>query len=193
MPVRVSRLVIETEFLTQAQATLRQLSNWRGIGNQSLRPASQVGQRQLRGRDAEVLIERREDFMDVNGPLADRIAETGRGTDDLAGANSAARQKRARHRRPVVSTGVAVDPRGTAELAPDDDSDFRKQPALIQVAGARSRCRTPADRRRPVPRHRSRGGVDQSSPTVPAARSIRLETTVGLLFRLRFAHLTLGG
>ena len=54
-------------------------------------------------------------------------------TDDLPGANAAARQYPATDLRPMVSSRVLIDAGSPAKLAPRDDHHVLREPAFVQV------------------------------------------------------------
>ena len=83
--------------------------------------------------DAEVVVERGEDFAEGDGAVDGVFAQAVRRADHLAGPHAAAGQQGAADLRPVVAAGVFVDLRRAAEFAPDDDRHVAIQPALVQV------------------------------------------------------------
>src|SRR5687768_12827186 len=85
------------------------------------------------GVDAEVVVERGEDVLVVEGAVLDRLAQVVGRADGLAVAEAAASEEATADGGPVVAAAVLVDPGGAAELAPDDDGDIAVQPSGVQV------------------------------------------------------------
>ena len=77
---------------------------------------------ELRGGDIDpkTLIERGEDVAEMNRPGARLLAPMRRRAENLPAAQATARHQRAGDLRPMVAAAIRVDPRRTAELAPDD-------------------------------------------------------------------------
>src|SRR5262245_30309706 len=88
--------------------------------DEKLGAAGGIGEAGLRHVDAQVLVERGEDLLEVDGTLGGFFAEAVGGADDLADAHSAAGEERAAYVRPVVAAGLFVDARSAAELAPNN-------------------------------------------------------------------------
>src|SRR6185503_15833970 len=72
------------------------------VGHEELRASREVGNRDLVHVDAEVVIERGEDFAETHGPLAGFAPETVRRADDVAGLHATAGEHRAVRPRPVI-------------------------------------------------------------------------------------------
>ena len=83
--------------------------------------------------DAQVVVERGEDFLEVDRAVLGLGAQAIGRADDLAGAHAAAGQQGAGDVGPVVAAGVLVDLGRAAEFAPDDDRDVLVQAAVVQV------------------------------------------------------------
>src|SRR5262249_41496379 len=101
--------------------------------DQVLRPAGRVDHRRLADVDAEVVVERRQDFLEVAGGGLGVFAEGGGGGGGPGGFSAAAREERAAYLRPVVAAGFLVDPRRAAEFAPGDDGDIIEHAAIVEV------------------------------------------------------------
>ena len=76
---------------------------WAPFRNQVVRPAAEIGHSGLAYIDAQIVIERREDFAKRHRSFVRFASESIRGADDLAGFHSAAGQQRAAGARPVVA------------------------------------------------------------------------------------------
>ena len=103
-----------------------------------LRATGEVGEGDLVRIKADTVVERGEDFAEVEGAVIGLAAEAVRGADDLAGPHAAAGQHGAGNLRPVVAAGVVVDLRRAAELAPKDHRHVLVQAALMQVLDQRA-------------------------------------------------------
>ena len=102
--------------------------------NEVLRPPVVVGELSGRRVDAELVVERREEFLEMDGAVGGVFAEAVSGTEDLASLQAAAEEHCAGDLRPMVSAAVViVDARRAAELAPDDDHHVVVQAASGQV------------------------------------------------------------
>src|SRR6266852_9501449 len=101
--------------------------------HQVLRPAGQIVDRHLGHVDAKVMIEGGEDVAKLHRPLGHLAAQTISYADDLAGLHPATGQQGAGDARPMIATGILVDRRGAAELAPDYDGYILVQTALVQI------------------------------------------------------------
>ena len=84
------------------------------VRDEEIRAATQVRHSHLVHVDAEVVVERGEDFAEGNRALAGFAAQTISGADNLACSHAAARQHGAVGARPMVAAGVLVDGRGAA-------------------------------------------------------------------------------
>src|SRR5262249_7673843 len=100
---------------------------------QVLRPASRVVDVDDVGVDAEVAIDRGDDFAGGDGALGGDFAEAVGGADDAARFHAAAGHQAAADRRPVIAAGAAVDSRRPAELAPADDRHVIQHAARVEV------------------------------------------------------------
>lgn len=95
--------------------------------------AGEVGDGDLIGVDAELVIECGEDLAEVDTAVGDFAAEAVGGTDDVAGFHAAAGEEGAADLRPVVAAAVFVDLWGAAEFAPCDDGDVFVHAAEVEV------------------------------------------------------------
>src|SRR2546426_5292587 len=86
-----------------------------------LRATAEVGERDFAHVDAEVVIERGEDVAELDRPVRCLAAEAISRANHLPGLHAAAGQQSAGNTRPMIATGVLVDRRRAAKLAPDDD------------------------------------------------------------------------
>src|SRR5207248_2838516 len=98
-----------------------------------LRPAAQIGDRDLAHVNAQVVIEGGEDVAELDWSIGGFSAQPIGGADHLAGLHAAAGEQSARDARPMVAAGVFVDGGGSAELAPDDNRNILVEAALVQV------------------------------------------------------------
>ena len=71
---------------------LHDLADWDPVFDQVLRAACRVGDSRRAGVDAEVLVDRRDDFLHVNRAVEGVLAESVSGADGLAGSHAAAGQ-----------------------------------------------------------------------------------------------------
>src|SRR5207247_11011535 len=109
-------------FHSESITRLNQLPNRLRVAvHQILRPAGEVADGRAMQIDAKGVIERGEDFLEGDGAVFGVFGVASGGADSLAGAQAAAGEQGAGDGGPVVATGVGVDARGAAELAPDDD------------------------------------------------------------------------
>src|ERR1043166_1641729 len=83
-----------------------------------LRPAGQVGKRDLAHVDPQVVIQRREDVAELARALGPFAAEPIGGADNLAGPHAAASEKAAGNPRPMIAAAILVDRWCATELAP---------------------------------------------------------------------------
>src|SRR6185503_5099019 len=90
------------------------------VVHEILRASGKIVERDLVGVDAEIVIQRREDFTEVHGPFHGFAAQPIRGANDLADFHSTTEQRRAGNTRPMIPPAVLVDRRRAAELAPDN-------------------------------------------------------------------------
>ena len=79
--------------------------------------AGEVGQGDAIGVEAQLMVERGEDFAEVDAAIHDFSAESISRADDLTGFHSATGEKGAANLRPVVASSVLVDLRRATELA----------------------------------------------------------------------------
>ena len=84
------------------------------------------------------MVERGEDFAEVDAAICNLAAEPVRRADDLAGLHPAAGEQRAADLRPVIAPGVRVDLRGASELAPRHHRHVLVQPTLMQILDERA-------------------------------------------------------
>ncbi len=84
-------------------------------------------------RDAERLIQRRQEVAGGDRPLADLAAARLAGPDHLAALQPAAAQQHRKAVGPVVAAGVAVDQRRAAELARAVNDHVVEHPAFFEV------------------------------------------------------------
>src|ERR1044071_2345649 len=101
--------------------------------DQVLGPAAEVGDGDLGHVDAEVVVEGGEDVAEEDRAIGGFAAPAIGGADDLAGFHAPACQHGAGDPGPVIATGVLVDGRGPAELAPDDDGDVAVQALGLEI------------------------------------------------------------
>ena len=105
-----------------------------------MRPPTRISNRRLGEIDPEIVVERGEDVLDVNRPCHRRTGVLVRCSDHLAGLHPAARDDRRRDGWPVVTaTGIRIDLRRTAELAPSDHRHIVEQITLLQVGDQRGK------------------------------------------------------
>ena len=83
--------------------------------------------------DAEVMVERGEDFAEGDGAVCGLRADLVGGADDLAVAHVAASEHGAGDAGPVVAPAFGIDDGGAAKFPPDDDGDVLLHAALVQV------------------------------------------------------------
>src|SRR5581483_9270838 len=88
------------------------------IFDQVLRAAGGVVDERGVHVDAQVVVQRGEDFAVSDRAVGGVFAQAVGGADDLAGTHAAAGHEAATHRGPVVAARVVVDARRAAELAP---------------------------------------------------------------------------
>ncbi len=84
------------------------------------------------------MIQRREDFAEVDGSVGDFSSDPVGRSDDLAGAESASGEEGAADFRPVIATGLLVDARGATELAPGDHQRVVEHASLVEVGNKRT-------------------------------------------------------
>src|SRR6266498_1884566 len=101
--------------------------------DQILRPAVRVEDARLTWIQADVAVEGREDFLELDRSPCRGTADAITRTDDLARAHAAARHEGAGQLRPVVAAGGVVDSRGAAEFTPDDDRYVIQETTHVQV------------------------------------------------------------
>ena len=101
--------------------------------DQILRSPVGVEQRRRIGIDRELVIQSMKDILQVYGPVLGHFAASRSRADHLTMAESATRQEEERRRRPVISTGTAVDPRRATELAGHHDGRVVQHAVGIQI------------------------------------------------------------
>src|SRR5262249_51158826 len=115
------------------QVLLRQLANRLAIIEDVHRPAAAVGEGLGRG-DADGVIDRGKHVGGCATAVAWVLAAGARSANGLAHTQSAAGDHRRHDRRPVIASGLIVDARSTAELAPHHRHDVAVHAAVAQVA-----------------------------------------------------------
>ena len=80
-----------------------------------------------------VLVERGENFLELDWSLDSVLTETVCTANHLPGSHSAAGHHRARHSRPVVTAVVFVDAWRTTELAPHDDRNVLIEASFVKI------------------------------------------------------------
>ena len=105
---------------TERAALLNEFRHW-GVVKRVLRATGEIVEFDVLRIDAEVAVQRGENFAEVNGPLDSFSAKSVGRSDHLAGFHAAASKQTAADARPVIPAGVFVDARRSAELAPRND------------------------------------------------------------------------
>lgn len=89
------------------------------------------------GVDAEVVIERGEDLLEVDRSILGVFTEAIGRADDLARPHAAARHQSAAHLWPVVASRLGVDPWSAAKFAPDNHGNVVEHVAGFQIGHQR--------------------------------------------------------
>src|SRR5512134_3394339 len=76
-----------------------------------VRPAGVIGDRRAIRINAEIVIERREDFLEMHGPIFGALGKTIRRTDHLPRAHSSTGKQSTRDLRPMIAARFLVDSR----------------------------------------------------------------------------------
>ena len=80
-----------------------------------------------------MLIQRRDHLGEMNRAFGDFGTESIGRADHLPGADATTGEYSAAHLRPVITTGVGIDPRCATEFAPRTDHDIICQTTSMQV------------------------------------------------------------
>src|SRR5436190_18615185 len=94
------------------------------LADQILRPPGQVGELRSCHVNSQPLIERRENFAEMDRPGLYLLAPARRRAQNLAASQAAAGHQGAGDTGPVVAPGVRIDLRRAPELSPDDDGNI---------------------------------------------------------------------
>ena len=108
---------------------------WEGDSrvDQVLRPTGEILDRRLFGVDSGLMVERREDFAERDGPRIRVLAQPVGRPNDLPVPHPTASQQGARNARPVVAAALIIDLGRPAELAPHDHADVLVQASIVQI------------------------------------------------------------
>src|SRR4051794_15607998 len=98
-----------------------------------LRAAGGVHHSRRFGVQTDAVIERGEDIAESYGAILGGLAEAVRAADHLARFEAAAGEQSATDLRPVIATGLFVDSRCAAELAPDHDRHILQHVEPFQI------------------------------------------------------------
>ncbi len=107
--------------------------------DQVLRSTGEVAERRI-GRHAEEAVQRRMHFAKVNRSIGNLAAETIGSANHLSATEAATGDQSPSDLRPMVATGVGVDSRRAAKLAPGDNSHIVEHAAFIKVADQCRQC-----------------------------------------------------
>src|SRR4030095_15967550 len=158
--VRARLDIAELASVISAQFLQRQTT---GL-DEVLRPTGQIVDRGFCDVDAEVMIQRCENFPEAHWAFNRLAAEAIRRANDLAVAHRTSGEQRARDTRPMIAPGVLIDRWRASELTPHHDSDILVQASLAQVG--EQRRQSLIEQRQVLPER-----VEIPSMMIPAAES----------------------
>src|SRR2546423_1132996 len=98
-----------------------------------VRPVRHVIDRRIFDVDAKIVVESREDILEMNRTFVSLFRKPVGRSDHLSSTHSAASEQAGRNTRPVVAARVLVDAWRSAEFAPDDHGDVFVEAAIVQV------------------------------------------------------------
>ena len=107
------------------------------VFDQVLRSTSWVGDGRRAGIDAQVVVDRGDDFLHVNRAIECVLAESVGRSDGLTCSHAASGQQAATDSRPVIASGVRIDSRSTTEFAPHGDGCVVQHASVVEILNQR--------------------------------------------------------
>ena len=119
-------------------AGLDQLSDQLAFVNEILRATIRISQRDRICVDAQLMVERVEDVLEMHGPILRLFAKTVGRANRLAVTEATTSQEEEAGSRPMVSTGTSVDSRRSTKLTRHHDDRVIQLSVSIKVLDHRS-------------------------------------------------------